>query len=168
VTVHNNESLKSLIYEWGRRNLVALEAHYDAARFFSRRNYWIGIPAIIFAAIVGTSVFATLEREVDIYIKLIVGMISIIAAVLSALQTFLKYSDRADRHRRTGARYAAIKREIEQLLTWSEEDLRESSKSIDTLRMQIDELSIEAPEVPERILVAARAKHPLTIPSTRS
>jgi hypothetical protein len=160
--------VKALINEWGHRNLVALEAHYDAARFFSRRNYWIGIPAIVFAAVVGTSVFATLEKEVDVYIKLIVAMISIFAAVLSALQTFLKYSDRADSHRRTGARYAAIKREIEQLLTSSEEKLKEDAKPIDVLRKKIDELSFEAPELPAHILKAAREKHPLLTESEKT
>jgi predicted permease len=116
-----DKSIRSLLGEWATRNMVALEAHYNAARSFANLNYWIGIPAVIFAAIVGTSVFASLKKDVDIYIKITIASFSIIAAILSALQTFLKYNERSEKHRLAGARYAAIKREIEQLLAIPEE-----------------------------------------------
>ncbi len=128
MAVQNEESIKSLLYEWARRTLMALDAHYDAARFLSRRNYYIDIPAMVLAGVVGTSVFVTLEQEVDIRIKIVVGPISLVAAVLSTLQIFLKYAERAQKHKHTAARYSAIKREIKQRLTLPEDKLQAETK----------------------------------------
>ena len=158
--VHDEDkSIKSLLSEWATRTLVALEAHYNAARYFGKLHYWIGIPAVIFAAIVGTSVFATLKKDVDIYIKITVASFSIIAAILSALQTFLKYNERSEKHRLIGARYADIKREIEQLLTIAEDHLNENKKEINSIRVEIKHISEDAPSLPARFYKAAKEKY---------
>ncbi|WP_414896029.1 SLATT domain-containing protein [Pseudomonas chlororaphis] len=52
-----------------------------------------------------------------------VGAMSVLAAVMTALQTTLRYQELAEKHREAGARYNALGREIELLLSYSDLDL---------------------------------------------
>jgi hypothetical protein len=144
----NDIRKKDLLAEWAKRNLTALDAHYDAAKHFARKHYWLGIPAIILAAVVGTSVFASLEKEVNSTVKIIVASCSILSAVLTGLQTFLNYNQRSEKHRTTASQYSSVKREIEQLLTLSEQQLEQNDKIITTLREKIDSIGRDAPSLP--------------------
>lgn len=68
------------------------------------------------------------------------------AAVLSALQSFFSFTDKAERHRTAGARYNAVGRELEQLLAkdsdWS---------ALTEIRARIDALAEESPHIPESV-----------------
>lgn len=149
-----------LLKAWERRVVIGLDAHYDASRYYIRRNYWIGIPAVTFATIVGTTVFATLEKEVQLEARIAVGLLSIGAAVLSGLQTFLGYSEKSEKHRVIGARYGAIAREIEQLMTVPSDHWIENRKALDLIRKQIDAIALEAPSLPDRLWAEAKTRHP--------
>ncbi|MBU4230807.1 MAG: SLATT domain-containing protein [Proteobacteria bacterium] len=149
MSVHNSESVKSLINEWATRNHTALNAHYAAAKYFSKGHYLIGIPAATLAFVVGSSVFVSLSKDVNTTIKLAVTFASVLSAVLTGLQTFLNYNQRSEKHRLVASKYSAVKREIEQLLTLPEENLKSSKKEIDSLRVKIDNIGQDAPSLPD-------------------
>jgi len=131
---------------WVQRAVVVAHGHYRAALRFSKLQFWLGVPTVLLAAIVGTSVFATMQTNPDLLWRIAVGIMSIAAAVLSALQSFCNYNDRAEKHRTAGARYNAIGRELEQLLAqnsdWS---------SLTEIRRRIDALAEESPHIPESV-----------------
>ena len=58
-------STEDLLRSWFRRMLQSQVSHYETARALESYNYWLGLPAILFATFVGTSVFAALGRLVD-------------------------------------------------------------------------------------------------------
>lgn len=158
-----------LLTEWFRRIVLSQQGHYNASAYFERLNYWMGIPVVILSAFVGTSVFATLEKNVDTRLRIVIGLISVIAAVLASLQTFFRFSDRSEIHRDFGGRYGALRREIEQIISFppsSEEELRQL---LTDLRQRLDTLGTEAPEIPrwawklaeQRIHKRFQASHPL-------
>jgi hypothetical protein len=60
------------------------DRHDLAARRNDTYRYWLGVPAIILSAIVGTTVFASLETQVDTSLKIVLGLISITSAVLAS------------------------------------------------------------------------------------
>ena len=91
-------------------------AHYKSVDLDNRWNNFIGVPVVITTTIVATSIFATLNSNPEIKWRILTGMISILAAVLSALQTFFRFSDRAEKHRVCGAKYGALRRKIEQFV----------------------------------------------------
>lgn len=97
-------------------------AHYECARRFERFHLWLGLPAIALSTIVGTAVFSSLEKSADIRLQIGVGLLSVVAAVLTGLQTFLRYAELAEKHRVTGARFANLKHRIELLMTLPVED----------------------------------------------
>ena len=142
-------NVRSLLTQWHvrcRRNRVA---NYAAANVFSKRHIVLGVFTVSISAIVGTSVFASLGKQVMPAIQITVGVMSILAAVLAALQTFLKYGDRASAHRLTGSRYGALVRPIEMQLAVSKEP--PPPQVVEAIKTKMDKLAEEAPELPEYI-----------------
>jgi len=106
---------QQVLDEWYQRVVVTQRAHYLSADHFGSKKYWLGIPAVILSTIVGTSVFATVQKQPEFWLQIAVGLASVAAALLASLQTFLGYSERAEKHRIAGAKYGALGRELEQL-----------------------------------------------------
>jgi hypothetical protein len=148
-------TLKEVLNDWYQRVSVAHEAHYLSADYFTRKNYWLGIPVIALTTLVGTSVFATLQKQPEPWLQISVGLASVLAAVLASLQTFLRYSERAEKHRVAGAKYGALSRELEVLRASTKV---ESEEIIAELRKRLDALSLESPHNPIPIYRLAEAK----------
>jgi len=91
---------EDLLRRWLKRARESSFAHYAAENWLNKLHLTLGIPATIFAAVVGTAVFASLENSVTLWAKIAVGLFSIATAILSGLQTFLRFSEKAERHRR--------------------------------------------------------------------
>ena len=139
-----------LIVAWYQRAHVVLAAHHVAAGHFDRLHYWLGIPAVIVSAVVGTTVFATLQSNPHVAIQILVGLGSVLAAVLTSLQTFLRYSERAEKHRVAGVRYGALMRELEQALILCPHE-SELKAFLNDVRIRWDRLNEETPTMPQKI-----------------
>src|SRR5262249_21252379 len=132
---------------------------YECAKPLDRMNVWFGIPVVALSTIVGTSVFASLgETNPDLRLRILVGLISVLAAVLSGLQTFLRFSERAEKHRSVVAKYGAIRREMEQAIASGELNGPNGKDILDSLRAKMDALAAEAPATPQRIYKAVAAR----------
>lgn len=142
---------KEALRGWLRHAHKGRDRHDEAARRYDQYRYWLGVPAAVFSAIVGTSVFASLGTTVDTSIKIIVGLISISAAILSSLQTFFNFNDLAERHRAAGVKYKNIIRELEQAFAEQPESRQDKAEWMSDLRRRLDELELSAPVVPKAI-----------------
>jgi hypothetical protein len=128
--------------------------HDLAARRCDYTRLWLGSPAAVFSAIVGTSVFAALGNEAPsgIKYKLAVAAISIVSAILTGLSTFLNLSERAEKHRSAGVRYKEVIRELERVLAVGLTGLTQADPSLVVgIQKRLDDLEDSAPIVPERI-----------------
>jgi hypothetical protein len=144
-------SPSDLLAHWRFRNHRVQLAHYESARRFERLHLWLGLPAIALSAIVGTTVFATLSDAADVRVQIAVGFLSVAAAVLTGLQTFLRYSELSEKHRLAGAKFANLKHRIELLVAFppsTEEELKEALTSIEETWSKLRE---ESPTLPTRI-----------------
>jgi hypothetical protein len=141
-----------LAREWGRRAIAAQHAHYFLATRLHRRNLALGLPVVIVTAVVGTSVFATLsaaEGQISPGLRVLVGSLSLLAAVLAAMQTFLRFAERSERHTQAGDWYSAIRREIEELLALPPEKRGDPKKALDLLRKELNKAGQIYPEIGE-------------------
>lgn len=105
---------------------------------------------MILTTFVGTSVFATLGRNVDLWLRIGVGMISVLAAVLASLQTFLRFGERAEKHRSAAELWASIRREIDEMLALHPTYLAsrgDPKQYLDDLRRRMDEIAQQSPEM---------------------
>lgn len=148
---------------WLRRARESQMAHYEMASLLAHRSQWLGVPVILITAAVGTSVFASIAAQaVSVGAKVTVGILSVMAAVLSSLQTFFKYSERAERHRAFAARFGAVRREFEVL--FAEDCVTQERHYINVLREKLDRLAEEAPNVPASVFSYVQ-KNGLYLPS---
>jgi hypothetical protein len=144
-------SSNKLMTDWFRRVRQSQHIHYACGNYFSRLNLYLGLPTIILSSIVGTAVFASLDKQDIGNYKILVGMISIIAALLASLQTFLGFAERAEKHRVTSSGYAAVRRRIEMLKTFPPKEQEPMERSLTDIKNEMDALANASPEVPQRI-----------------
>jgi hypothetical protein len=144
-----NPEHELLLTDWFRRARESQRTHYECGTRFSRFNYFLGIPTIVLSTAVGTAVFASVQKEaVSTEIKIVIGLVSILAAVLASLQTFLGFAQRADRHRIAGAGYGAVRRSLEVLKSFPPTDPAELKRIVGEIQKQMNSLAESAPEVP--------------------
>ena len=136
--------------DWQRRATAAAEVHFQTAEALSRWNLYLGIPVVVFSAIVGTSVFATLTHDVPVEVRIAAGTVSVITAVLASVQTFLRFGARAEQHRVAAERWSAIRREIEKALALSAAQAGDPKQLLDDVQARMDEAAEKAPPMPDR------------------
>ena len=90
---------------------VKANAHYDLSNKGQNNSLRLGICCTVLSSIVGTTIFATISKQpsttsesID-WVRIITGLLSVTAAVFSALQTFLGFSENAEKHRKAGLAY---------------------------------------------------------------
>jgi hypothetical protein len=142
---------KELLLFWLLHAHKGRDRHDKAARRNDKFFYWLGVPAVIISAVVGTSIFATLDEQVGSEFKVILGLVSIASAILLSLQTFANFGSRAESHRLTGVKYKNVIRELEQIFAGQLEQYQDDAEFLDKLRNRLDALETEAPIVPESI-----------------
>jgi len=140
-----------LIAHWRFRAHRVQLAHYESARKFDRLHLWLGLPAVALSTIVGTSVFASLSKPANITLQIVVGLFSVTAAVLAALQTFFKYSELSEKHRIAGAKFANLEHRLELLGTMPPASADELKKSLTMIEDTWAKLREESPNLPGRV-----------------
>lgn len=157
---------EELLRDWRKRLAAASEAHYRLASGLRRKNLWLGIPTVICSAVVGTSLFSTLEGP-DVQVKLspkfraAIGAMSLFAAVLAALQTFLRFGERAEKHVVAGDWYAAIRRDVDQLLALPHEARGRPKDCFDRVRKEMAKVGQQSPEIGDRLWAVMASKYGL-------
>jgi hypothetical protein len=149
-----SEDISSKITEYQNRAYVTRRSHYLASSLAEQKNFWLGIPVVIITALVGTSIFGTLQDNPSAYIKIAVGVLSISATILAALQTYLGFSEKSAKHKEAGARYAALWRCLDllklELRSHGDEFASRAIEELKKIVATLDEAGKESPTVPDR------------------
>ena len=141
-----DSELKELVVDWKQHAEVAQMGHYSAGIFYERFFLFLGIPVIVLSALIGGSeILGVIDKNIG-------GIISLCIAVLAGLQTFLKFSQRSERHRMAGARYGGIKRSLEEVLIMHTDSKQDAKSEVHEIKKELDALASECPEIPTRIL----------------
>jgi hypothetical protein len=140
-----DEQVIQLAKDWHSRVYAAQSAHYASADQLRRLHYLIGVPAVVLASVVGTAIFAGLEKNSPEALS--VASVSILAAVLAALQTFLRFSERAAAHANAADWYSAVRRDIEEILHLPVQSRGKSKEFLDRVRKEINRVAQDAPEL---------------------
>jgi len=150
------ETRGDLVLAWIRRARESQFAHYIQATKFRRSGYWLGVPVIVITTAVGTAYFYSLSAHNESSSgNILIGLVSILAAVLSSLQTFLKFPEKSECHRKFGALYGSIRRRLEQVYA-ERGDVDISHDILENLNSELSRLAEEAPDVPSKALKIAQ------------
>jgi hypothetical protein len=145
-----DERLEDVLEEWHRRVWASQLAHYRRATRLKRANIFLGLPVTTLTAVVGTSLFATLnEQQLPAALRITIGTISVAAAVLSAIQTFFGFAQRADKHVLAADWYAALRRKIEELRAMPPKARGDARKVLDDIRREMNTVSSTFPQIGE-------------------
>jgi hypothetical protein len=136
-----DDRTRQLLDDWHLRATAAQFGHQARAERTRLKGIWLGLPVVIMTTLVGTSAFATFNEASSKGAKILVGIISITAAVLASIQTFLGYSQVAERHRIAATRYANTRRAIELALT------RHDASAVDAIRSEMDKVGGASPQI---------------------
>lgn len=146
------DSVTALLTQWRQNLLIVRDTQYTTSQQLSWFNYIFGIPVVALSAILGTSILATIQESVDTNLKFAAGLIGMLIAALAGIQTLLRFEERAEKHRKIGARCAALIREIDETLAYSEDDKDIPKDAVKSIRQRYDEVALDAPPTSRRIL----------------
>jgi hypothetical protein len=156
-----NADIKRLLKNWHNEINILIQAHYETAIKKKRMNYVVGIPLIMLEIIIASYMIFTITQDPSIKLKMIVGALVILAAILAALQTFLKYSEQAEDHRNAQARFRNLMISIDQVLALPPKEEHALVEWCDKFRERWNEVSIDAPVISKRLLKAKQITNQL-------
>jgi hypothetical protein len=138
---------------------IVSRAHHLAAKSCARFNGVLGIPVVALTAALGTSIFYTIENSPSSAWKILAGLLALLAAVLSALQTSMGFSEKAEAHRLAGIRYAGIRRELELLMLKMDSGTGVNGiAELEALSRRLADLAEESPTIPLRLYEVAKRR----------
>ena len=136
---------RQVLAEWKSRIANFQNAQHEQANRLDKRHYRLGVPATVFSAVAGTTVFATLGKDFSIEARLIVAFVSIATAILTAMQTFQNYGKRAEACRSTSHQFGILRREIDILEQFPPTSEKEMQTALQALNSRIGEITKDAP-----------------------
>jgi hypothetical protein len=83
-------------------------SHQQRANWFNRTSVFFGLPISIFAAVSGTAAFASLGQEVGGSWRLLVIILSLTITILSTIQTFFHFSEKAAKEQHAANQYSDL------------------------------------------------------------
>ncbi len=131
--------------------LYSGRGHFEAAAFWGRAHYRIGVPAAVLAAVAGGSAVAN-------NVTLAAG-VGLLVTALSALAVFLNPSDRSHQHHAAGTRFNEVRNKTR---VFREIDLRSGAdpaplvQELRALGAARDELNKASPQIPRWAFERAR------------
>jgi len=143
-------------------------AHYDLAEFYRLQHRKFGLIVVLITSISGAAALVSLTKLVeppqDWWVKLGVGLLSLTATVLSALQTFLAFSVSQEQHKKAGDGYSVARRSLQKLLTAFPTATGQAgspgSIELDEVSKALDELDKSSPTVPDSVYDRIRRRTP--------
>jgi hypothetical protein len=138
-----------LLQEWHTGVRIRHHAHTRAAVSFEQRGRLLGVPVVILSTAVGTSIFAGGQSNPALTIA--AGLLSFAAAVLSSLQTALKYPELAAEHKSAALKYGQFRRQIEVQLAAKTQDEAKVANLLDKFQEEWNTLDDQCPNIPQSI-----------------
>jgi hypothetical protein len=85
------------------------KSHFNASDRWSAYHMWLGVPSVILSAAAGAAFFKDYPD--------VAGVMSSVVAILTALSTFLKPSERSSAHKSSGDQYLSLRNDSRVLRT---------------------------------------------------
>ena len=150
----NKEKIKSidvLIDFWTDKLKNAQEGHYEETECLNKIHTRIGFGLIFLTTVITAFIFYE-PAEYENEIKLALGISSAIAATLSGIVSFGRFSERATEHRITASRYGKLRRQLEYLKATNPESNQQNEvkQKLKLLRIEWEYVASTAPLTPKK------------------
>lgn len=163
------ESLEQLILTWAEKASGYAWLHQRSCSLYKKRNLYISIPASVFSYIAGITILFSNElnnsKQIKVYNKtatinetdspifrIIIGIIAIVAGILSNFQEMFTFKEEGEKHRIAALRFLSFFREISCELSL-EPSFRSSPGDYITIkRFEFDKILEQSPNIPDTII----------------
>ncbi len=128
--------------------LFSAKGHFAAAESWSRLHLVVGVPNAVLAGVAGAIALAFASSH---WTHLLGGLLSILAAGLAALQTFLNPNEKAAVHLNAGNNYDAINSKARIFWTvecWQDQSERNLTERLKDFADQKEKLNRTCPQIP--------------------
>lgn len=139
----NLENIKKEFSRIEEDAIHSSKGHYNASSFLKKVHYIFGIPAIILSAWAGVDVF----NNNAIW----AGYLTLLTAILTALQTFIGANEKAVKHKNSGDEFNSLKNETRimrniNINLLSEKEASEKIILLSNKRDKLNEVSLQIPK----------------------
>jgi hypothetical protein len=141
-----------LMEQWYAGIKLQVLSHYECAKLYESYHRRLGYPTVILSALTGTAFVASLNDSDIWWIKGVAVVLSLMVTVLASLQTFLRYSERAEKHKTAAEEFGKLRRELEEMLVLVPAGGDIAKNDMDAIRTTWGDLSTNAPAIPNHIL----------------
>lgn len=127
------------------------KAQFNAGDRWARYHFWLGLPSVVLSTAAGTAFFQDYPD--------IAGVLASTVAILTALSTFLKPSERASEFKSSGAQYLTLRNDARVLRTIKLATACDEASAIanlDEVTKRRNELNQASSQVARRDFVKAR------------
>ena len=128
--------------------LYSAKGHFAAAETWSQLHLRIGVPTAVMAAVAGGMALSFAD---NVWIRVLGGVFSILAAGLVALQTFLNPNEKAAAHLNAGNNYDALNGRVRifwSVECWEGNSERALTEKLKDFSEQKEKLSRTCPQIP--------------------
>jgi hypothetical protein len=142
-----NEALEKVIQKEGEQSQSLYLLHHMSYMWATKRNDYIQIPAIILASVTGF-----LSATSSVLPPIAIGAMSLSVGVLNTVNSYYKFSQRAESHRITSLMYLKAYKSIETELALPVYQRVDASKLLTELRDTMSKISDISPAIPNNII----------------
>lgn len=146
--------LEKLLRKWTRQLGKRQGAHIKLSIKYSRRHYYIGIPTTMVTTAVSTGILSTFKNSddpdtqiIDQYTRLAIGIVGLVGAMLSALQTFMEYQKLSESHKVAADSYETLYRDIDTIIQVPSTVRGDPLELITGIRERYDEIRKKSPQL---------------------
>lgn len=157
--------LDRLIRKWKSQVGKRQKGHLLESRKYRSKHYIFGIPSTVLAAIVTTGILSTFRNcddcddlnssrcEADQWIRLAIGLISMLSIGLTAFITFINYQEKAKEHKDASSDYESLYRQLESILQVPGVHRGDPIATLQNIRDRYGALVNSSPSLPEKYSV---------------
>jgi len=156
--VHVRRTTHDLLSYWKVEADTRAIAQQITAVSEAKANRTLGIAVTVLATIGGTSLFASLLTSDDETVVLAAGVFTVIAAVLSAVQTSLALGESSGSHRSASAGFFGLKERIEIAIAFLERGDEVSRQQLEDFAKDAEQLEKGTKPVSEKVYDEAKAR----------
>ena len=137
-----SEQQKKLILDWTRKIHTLEYAHRYESLSKDGLNLWLGVPSIIIASLIGAMSSLSLPEcpGLKSFLVFVASLGACAVAVMAGLQTFLKPSELAEKHRFCSTIYEDFRHRLELLLLFDNSDSAQLTEKLNQLKAEWDRL----------------------------
>jgi hypothetical protein len=151
-----NDKNEKLIVNIGYNCGIYKQLHEQSSRFYKQLNKIINLSLLVFSVFLTTdSVINLLKDDILLIVQ---KVIIFIVAIISIMNNFLKYGELSEQHLQAANAFNLVYNDIRNMMCIYRKDRMNAVKYIQQTLKEYDQLEIESPEIPQRLIKKMETK----------